>query len=99
MTAAVELGKYRACLETLQPVQVHGKVTQVVGLVVEAAGPACRLGAVCDIFTREGGRPLAAEALGFRERRFARRLLWNSTSPAPPNPSKNARFGKAPRLG
>ena len=69
MTAAVELGKYRACLETLQPVQVHGKVTQVVGLVVEAAGPACRLGAVCDIFTREGGRPLAAEALGFRERR------------------------------
>jgi len=37
--------------------------------VVEAAGPACRLGAVCDIFTREGGRPLAAEALGFRERR------------------------------
>ncbi|MCU0604688.1 MAG: flagellar protein export ATPase FliI [Desulfobacterales bacterium] len=56
-------------METLQPVQVHGKVTQVVGLVVEAAGPACRLGAVCDIFTREGGRPLAAEALGFRERR------------------------------
>jgi len=69
MTAAVELDKYRVCLETLHPIQVQGKVTQVVGLVVEAAGPACRLGAVCDIFTREGGRPLAAEALGFRERR------------------------------
>ena len=69
MTAAVELDKYRLCLETLHPIQVQGKVTQVVGLVVEAAGPACRLGAVCDIFTREGGRPLAAEALGFRERR------------------------------
>jgi flagellum-specific ATP synthase len=69
MTPAVELGKYRSCLETLEPIQVQGKVTQVVGLVVEAAGPACRLGAVCDIFTREGGRPLAAEALGFRERR------------------------------
>jgi flagellum-specific ATP synthase len=69
MTPAVELGKYRACLETLQPIQVQGKVTQVVGLVVEAAGPACRLGAVCDIFTREGDRPLVAEALGFRERR------------------------------
>jgi flagellum-specific ATP synthase len=69
MTAAVELDKYRVCLESLHPIQVQGKVTQVVGLVVEAAGPACRLGAVCDIFTREGGRPLAAEALGFRERR------------------------------
>jgi len=69
MTAAVELDKYRLRLETLHPIQVQGKVTQVVGLVVEAAGPACRLGAVCDIFTREGGRPLAAEVMGFRERR------------------------------
>lgn len=70
MTAAVDLGKYRSCLETLNPIQVQGKVTQVVGLVVAAAGPACRLGAVCDIFTREGGRPLAAEAMGFREQRM-----------------------------
>jgi flagellum-specific ATP synthase len=69
MTLAAELNKYRICLETLNPIQVQGKVTQVVGLVVEAAGPACRLGAVCDIFTREGGRPLVAEAMGFRERR------------------------------
>jgi flagellum-specific ATP synthase len=69
MTLAVELNKYRICLETVNPIQVQGKVTQVVGLVVEAAGPACRLGAVCDIFTREGGRPLVAEAMGFRERR------------------------------
>jgi flagellum-specific ATP synthase len=69
MTAAVDLGKYRCCLDALNPIQVQGKVTQVVGLVVAAAGPACRLGAVCDIFTREGGRPLAAEAMGFREQR------------------------------
>jgi len=69
VTAAVDLDKYRICLETLNPVQVQGKVTQVVGLVVAAAGPACRLGAVCDIFTREGGRPLVAEAMGFREQR------------------------------
>ena len=69
MTAAVDLDKYRICLETLNPIQVQGKVTQVVGLVVAAAGPACRLGAVCDIFTREGGRPLVAEAMGFREQR------------------------------
>jgi len=69
VTAAVDLDKYRICLETLNPVQVQGKVTQVVGLVVAAAGPACRLGAVCDIFTRGGGRPLVAEAMGFREQR------------------------------
>jgi len=53
----------------LNPIQVQGKVVQVVGLVVEAAGPACRLGAVCDIFTRENGRRLSAEAMGFRDQR------------------------------
>jgi len=62
------LEKIRARLEALDPIQVQGKVTQMVGLVVESAGPACRLGAVCDIFTHENEAPLAAEALGFRER-------------------------------
>ena len=66
---ALDLAKYRFCLESLQPIQAQGNVTQVVGLVVESSGPACRLGAVCDIVTREGGRRLAAEALGFRDQR------------------------------
>jgi len=69
MNPAIRLDKYRICLEGLNPIQVQGKVAQVVGLVVEAAGPACRLGAVCDIFTRENGRPLSAEAMGFRDQR------------------------------
>lgn len=51
------------------PIQAQGSVSQVIGLVVESTGPACRLGAVCDILTRPGGGRLAAEALGFRENR------------------------------
>jgi flagellum-specific ATP synthase len=66
---AINLAKYHFCLESLQPILAQGNVTQVVGLVVESCGPACRLGAVCDIVTREGGRRLAAEALGFRDQR------------------------------
>ena len=69
MSAAPELSKYRACLDGVAPLQLQGRVTQVVGLVVEASGPACRLGAVCDIHTRERHRPLAAEVMGFREGR------------------------------
>ena len=69
MSVALNLAKYHLCLEPLQPIQAQGNVTQVVGLVVESCGPACRLGAVCDIVTREGGRRLAAEALGFRDQR------------------------------
>ena len=69
MSVTLNLAKYHLCLESLQPIQAQGNVTQVVGLVVESCGPACRLGAVCDIVTREGGRRLAAEALGFRDQR------------------------------
>ena len=69
MSTAVSLAKYRGCLEGLVPIQAQGSVAQVVGLVVESTGPACRLGAVCDILTRQGGRRLAAEALGFRDNR------------------------------
>jgi flagellum-specific ATP synthase len=68
MPPAIDLKKYRIRLEELDPIPVHGKVTKVVGLVIESAGPACRLGAICDIYMREGEPPLAAEALGFRER-------------------------------
>lgn len=69
MNAAISLEKYLRCLETVRPVQVQGKVSQVVGLVVEALGPACRLGAVCDIHTPDAASPLAAEVLGFRGQR------------------------------
>jgi flagellum-specific ATP synthase len=69
MNSAIDLSKYRIRLDALRPIQVQGKVTQVVGLVVESAGPACRLGAVCEIVTREAGPPLIAEALGFRDDR------------------------------
>jgi flagellum-specific ATP synthase len=69
MKPAIQLDRYRRCLEAVTPLQVQGKVRQVVGMVVESIGPACRLGAVCDIYTRDQARPLAAEALGFRDQR------------------------------
>ncbi len=66
MAVRVDLDKYRLRLSRLDTIQAGGRVAQVVGLVVESDGPGCRLGAVCDIVTREEGRRLTAEALGFR---------------------------------
>ncbi len=43
----------------------RGKVTQVVGLVVEAFVPGARVGALCEISV-EGGDAVAAEIVGFR---------------------------------
>ena len=60
----------RTCLDLLQksePMQTFGKVNKVVGLVAEAGGINASLGAVCHILPDDGGEPIAAEVVGFRE--------------------------------
>jgi len=48
--------------------QVRGRVTHVLGLVIEAQGPAVSVGELCHIIG-EGGRRLAAEVVGFRDQK------------------------------
>ena len=46
-----------------------GKVTQVVGLVIESAGPAISIGRLCNIENHDGTR-VQAEVVGFRDDRL-----------------------------
>lgn len=57
------------CLDTLAPIQVTGKVTQIVGLVVEGYCPAATVGTLCELIPRDGGTPVPAEVVGFRNSR------------------------------
>ncbi len=59
--------QFRQKVDTLDPIQSCGHVTQVVGLVVEANGPVTQLGCVCDIYGKENEAPVKAEVLGFRD--------------------------------
>ncbi len=63
--SSLNLEKYRSALETAKPVRLHGKVTQVVGLVIEGYCPDTSVGAICEIKPREG-EPIPAEVVGFR---------------------------------
>lgn len=50
--------------------KVKGKVVNVVGLTIEAAGPAARLGDICMIYPSQKGseaQPSLAEVVGFKE--------------------------------
>ena len=67
MSPALCLDKFLSCLESACPIQASGKVTKVIGLVIEARGPASRLGTVCDISTRADNKKITAEVLGFGE--------------------------------
>jgi len=53
-------------LDQIDPILLHGKVTQVVGLVIEATGPAVSVGDLCYVYPRDGEEPIPAEVVGFR---------------------------------
>ena len=61
----INLKKYSSALTTVNPVRLHGKVTQVVGLVIEGYCPDTSVGAICEIKPVEGD-PIPAEVVGFR---------------------------------
>ena len=70
MQCRIDLHSYENCLAECHPIQVSGKVSDVVGLVVEAVCPISRVGSVCDIYPQNGSRKLTAEVVGFRENKL-----------------------------
>jgi flagellum-specific ATP synthase len=67
METGLSLNKYHSCLDATCTIQANGKVTNVIGLVIEAQGPVSRLGTVCDIYTKGEAQKITAEVLGFRD--------------------------------
>ncbi len=69
----VDLERYRSRALRTDPVKQNGKVTQVIGLVIESAGPNAMVGEICDIYYDRANHydpqkpPIKAEVVGFRE--------------------------------
>jgi flagellum-specific ATP synthase len=56
-------------LRGVDPVRVSGRVTDVIGLVIEGNGPGLPIGGLCTIERRGGRGSVAAEVVGFRKNR------------------------------
>ena len=61
---------YADRIERTDTVKRLGTVTQVVGLVIESAGPAVSIGRLCTIENRDDGSKVKAEVVGFRNDRI-----------------------------
>ena len=61
---------YAEQIDNITTVKHFGKVTQVVGLVIESAGPAVSIGRLCNIENRDNGQTVKAEVVGFRDDRI-----------------------------
>jgi flagellum-specific ATP synthase len=56
-------------LEGLNTFSVAGKITKIVGMVVEGYCPAATVGSLCELTPLNGGAPVPAEVVGFRDSR------------------------------
>jgi len=66
-TDTVDLARYENMLKRINPILVNGKVSEIVGLMVEGHGPAASIGDVCGIMPLNGGNSLEAEVVGFKK--------------------------------
>jgi flagellum-specific ATP synthase len=66
MSHRVDLTRFMPGVEAVRPIRFRGKVTQVVGLVIEGYCPDTAVGSLCEIHTH-GGDHIPAEVVGFRE--------------------------------
>ena len=61
-----DFAKCHRLIELANPIKVCGKVSQVIGLVVEGQGPCSSVGEMCEIYANGHKNPLSAEVGGFR---------------------------------
>jgi flagellum-specific ATP synthase len=69
MNLEARIKKYLDRLEHLDLIKVNGRVTQVIGLVIESIGPSASLGEVCSIKSRDDETICLAEVVGFKNNR------------------------------
>jgi len=65
----INTDKYKSTIKIIDPISVRGRVTRVVGLLIESLGPTVFLGEICYIFkknTRQKEIITTAEVVGFK---------------------------------
>src|SRR5918997_2024176 len=62
----LDLSTYVEAVDWLSPVEVRGRVTELVGLLIRASVPGARVGELCLIRSPHRARELRAEVVGFR---------------------------------
>jgi len=61
-----KFAKYHRIIESINPVSTYGKVSDIVGLLVEGHDCGSSIGEMCRIYVNGGNDSIAAEVVGFR---------------------------------
>lgn len=61
------LNKYKNVINNTEIIKFSGRVSKLIGLTIEANGPAVEIGEVCRIYPLKGKEFITAEVIGFRD--------------------------------
>ena len=68
MDMKVDISKFMDAIDQCISIKLTGKVTQVIGLVIESQGPLVSVGELCYVHSHfPGVPPIPAEVVGFRK--------------------------------
>ncbi|HQM45102.1 MAG TPA: flagellar protein export ATPase FliI [Smithellaceae bacterium] len=67
--AHIDLSRYHHIVNRVNPVRINGKVSEIIGLMVEGHGPAASIGEVCGIMPVNSEHAVEAEVVGFKNGR------------------------------
>ncbi|MBI2266780.1 MAG: flagellar protein export ATPase FliI [Armatimonadetes bacterium] len=79
----IDLSRYHKVLGAANLVKVHGKVTQIIGLIIESEGPGGNVGDLSFIYSKESPRPVRAEVVGFKNNKVLLMPLGEMTGIGP----------------
>ena len=64
---ALEFGAFRDEITKYDTFRYMGKIEKIVGMTIEASGPACNIGDVCRIYSKDMTSFIRAEVVGFNK--------------------------------
>lgn len=79
----VDFQQYFQALSIVDTIRTHGKVNQVVGLLIESEGPAVKVGEVCNIYSKDSPLPIKSEVVGFKKNKVLLMPLGEMSGIAP----------------
>lgn len=84
MAKFYDMNALRSAVRDSDPYEYGGKVSQIVGLTVEAAGLTAKLGDICRIYTETREKYILSEVVGFRDKKVVL-MPFGDLSGAGPN--------------
>lgn len=70
MSKFFDASPYLSAITNCDNMKINGKITQIIGLVMESQGPNVNLGELCYVYPHRKGECIPAEVVGFRENRI-----------------------------